>query len=77
MAAHRKLDRRRDDLCGGGLGKSAWNTARSFFDSERPAVLNIRPVNVIFVKENIIELPHVDHFATLLAPVEVLFLYLV
>jgi hypothetical protein len=39
MAAHRKLDRRGDDLCAGALRKRAWNTARSFFDSDRAAVL--------------------------------------
>jgi hypothetical protein len=30
----------------------------------RPAVLNISPVDVIFVKENIVQLPLIDHFST-------------
>ena len=46
------------------LRKRAWNVARSFFNSERlrPAVLNVRPVNVIFVKKHVIQLPLIDHF---------------
>jgi len=41
------------------------------------AVLNVRPVDMILVKENIIQLPHIDHFSALLATVEVSFLHLV
>jgi hypothetical protein len=45
------------------LRKRAWSAARSFFSERlRPAVLNVRPVDVIFVKENIVELPLVNHF---------------
>jgi hypothetical protein len=34
-------------------------------------------MDMIFMKENIIELPHIDHFAALFASIEVLFLGLV
>jgi hypothetical protein len=64
MAAHRKPDRRRAYLCGAGLRKRAWKAARSFFDSDRAAVLNVRARLVIgFMKEHIVELPHIDHFS--------------
>jgi hypothetical protein len=36
--------------------------------------LNVGPGLVILVKENIVELAHIDHFTALLAFVEVLFL---
>jgi hypothetical protein len=29
----------------------------------RPAGLNVRPVDMIFVKENIVELPLIDYFS--------------
>jgi hypothetical protein len=48
--------------------------AESFFDSDRAAVLNIKPLDVILVKENIVQLPHIDHFATPAALVKVPFL---
>jgi len=35
--------------------------------------LNVRPVYVILVKENVIQLPHIDHFAALLALLEMAF----
>jgi hypothetical protein len=34
-------------------------------------------MDMLFMKEHIVQLPHIDHFSALLAPVEVLFLYLV
>jgi hypothetical protein len=43
-----------------------------FFDSERAAVRNVWPVDVIFVKENIVELTLIDHFPAS-ASVEVAF----
>ena len=36
----------------------------------RPAVLNVRPLDVIFVKQNGVELPLIDHFPALAAFVE-------
>jgi len=49
--------------------------ARLFFASERlrGAVLNVRSVDVIFVKEHIVELPLIDHFSASAAFVEVPF----
>jgi hypothetical protein len=38
--------------------------ARSFFNSDRAAVLNVRARPVIgFMKQDIVELPHIDHFS--------------
>jgi hypothetical protein len=46
MAAHRKLDRRRDGLSAVGLHKRAQNTACSLFSERlRAAVLDVRPVD--------------------------------
>jgi hypothetical protein len=45
----------------------------SFFDSDRAAVLNVRPVDVILVKKNVVELALVDHFSASAASVEVAF----
>jgi hypothetical protein len=56
------------------LGKRAWNAARSFLDSERTSILNIRPVDMILMKEHVIQLPRVYHLTALLALVEVPFL---
>jgi hypothetical protein len=42
----------------------------------RAAVLNIGSGLVIFMKQNVIQLPHINHFATLLAAIEVLSLLL-
>jgi hypothetical protein len=33
------------------------------FHSERPAVLDVGPVDVILVKENIVQLPLIDHLS--------------
>jgi hypothetical protein len=59
----------------GELRKRAWNAARSFFVSERlrPAVLNVGSVDMILVKEHIVELALTDHLSTS-ALVEVAFL---
>jgi len=46
--------------------------ARSF-EPLRTAVLNVWPSLVVFVKQNVIELAHVDHLAALLALVKMLF----
>ncbi len=50
--------------------------ARLFFASERlrPAVLNIRPVDMILVKENTVQLPSINHFSASAALIEVSFL---
>lgn len=40
----------------------------------RPAVLNVRPVDMTFVKENIVQLPLIDHRSAHLALIEVPFL---
>jgi hypothetical protein len=37
MAANRKLDRHRDDLCGAELGKHAWSAAVHLLVIVRPA----------------------------------------
>jgi hypothetical protein len=71
MAAHRKLDQRRDDLC---VVAPHRRVACSFFDSERHTILDVGPVDMIFVKENIVELPLIDHFSASAAFVEVSFL---
>jgi len=46
-----------------------------FFASERlrAAILKVRPVDMIFVKENIVQLPLIDHFSTSAAFVEMPF----
>jgi len=44
-----------------------------FFEPFGAAILNIRPWDMILVKENVIQLAHVDHFAALFALVEVPF----
>jgi hypothetical protein len=60
MATRRKLDRRRDDLCAVALRERA----RSFFDSDRAAVLNVWARLVIgFMTQHIVELPHINHFS--------------
>jgi hypothetical protein len=59
MGAHRKLDRRRAYRCAVGLRKRA---GCSFFDAERAAVLDVWPLDMIFVKDNVIQLPLIDHF---------------
>jgi hypothetical protein len=53
------------------IARAPQSRCPSFFDSERTAVLNIRPVDVVFVKENVIQLPLIDHFSTSAASVEV------
>jgi hypothetical protein len=68
------LGERITDRCAVALRKRAWNTARSFFDSDRAAVLNVRARLVIgFMKQDIVQLPHINHFSAS-AFVEVLFL---
>jgi hypothetical protein len=58
MAAHPKSDQSRACRCAVAPRKRVWNAARSFFSERlRPAVLNVRSVDVIFVKENIVQLP--------------------
>jgi hypothetical protein len=52
----------------------AWNAACSFFDSERAAVFDVRPVDVILVKQHIVELSPINHFSALHTLVEVPFL---
>jgi hypothetical protein len=46
----------------------------SFVDSDRATILNVRPLDVILVEENIVQLPLINHFSALLALVEVAFL---
>jgi hypothetical protein len=58
MAANRKSDQRRACRCAVALRLNASSNLL------RPAVLNIWPVDVIFVKENIVQLPLIDHFST-------------
>jgi hypothetical protein len=49
--------------------------ARSFFDSHRSTVLNIRARLLIgFVKQDIVELPPINHFPAPAALVEMFFL---
>ena len=76
MGARQRLDQSRICRCVVALHKPAWSAARSFFVSDRlrPAILDVRPVDVIFVEENIVELPLIDHFPALLALIEVPFL---
>jgi len=71
MGAHRKLDRRRAYRYAGEFRKPA---ASSFFDSERAAVMNVGSLDMISVKENIVQLPLIDHFPASAAFVEVSFL---
>src|SRR5882724_1703763 len=42
MAAHRRLDRRRDGLCAGGLRKRAWNAVCSFSILQPPKRIGLR-----------------------------------
>jgi hypothetical protein len=67
MAARRKLDRRRDDLCGVALRKRVRSATLSFVrrlsEPLRTAVLNIGPLDMILVKENIVQLPNVDNLS--------------
>jgi hypothetical protein len=51
--------------------KIVWEIRPSKHRHTRAAVLNVWPVDMILVKENIIQLAHIDHFAALLAFVEV------
>ena len=37
-------------------------------------MLNVWPMHVIFVKQDIVQLAHIDHFAALFTLVEVLFI---
>jgi hypothetical protein len=75
MAAHPKSHQRRDEFCAGGLRKRAWNTARSFFDSDGAAVLNVRARLVIgFMEQHIVELSPINHFSALRTLVAVPFL---
>jgi hypothetical protein len=75
MATHRKSDRRRDDLCAVALRKRAALSLVGWFSQPlRAAVLNVWPLDVVFMKENIVESPHIDHFSALLALVKVHFL---
>jgi hypothetical protein len=49
--------------------------AESFFDSDRAALLNARARLVIgFMKHDIIQLAHINHFSALLTFIEVPFL---
>jgi len=44
-----------------------------FVEASRATVLNVWPELVIFVKEHIVQLAHIDHFTALPAPVDVPF----
>jgi hypothetical protein len=51
-----------------------WNAVRSFFDFDGPAVLNVRARLVIgFMKQHIVQLPHINHFSASAALVKVPF----
>jgi hypothetical protein len=65
---------RRGDPCAGVLRKRAWE---SLIKRLRAAVLNVWPMHVIFMKQNIVQLAHINHFAALPATVEVFFLCVV
>jgi hypothetical protein len=76
MTAHRKSNRLHADPCEAGLRKRGWKAARSFFDSDRAAVLDVRARLVIgLMEQHIVELPLIDHFPAVLALVEVGFLH--
>ena len=69
MAVHLRSDQSRVYLCAVGHRIHAWGI--HLIDLLRAAVLNVWPMHVIFVKQNIVQLTEIHHFAALLAFVEV------